>query len=315
MNDTLTIRPRTAAAILALVVAAFVTMLMMGPASAHDDCNPPSTTTTTPATTTTAPTTSTTINLPTARADYVDVAYGPDTRQRLDLTVPEGDGPFPLILFLHGGGWVQGDKDSTPFADGEVDNGYAIASANYRYANGTTVTYPEMLDDVAAAYDLVASGAIDPRIDPDRIVVAGFSAGAHLSALATVNDRIAPAGVIGFAGPYQLSPTPETQEMLDLLTPEQLEAARAQVFPVLGCDFDSPDCAAAALASPPLQVQGDEPPFLLVQGLRDQVVLPLHAYALADALPDATVRAIPTGKHAIYTPGEVSLFIAAVTQR
>lgn len=68
---------------------------------------------------------------------WLDIPYGDDPRQAMDVWLPdEGDGPFPLIVFTHGGGWVGGDKreDTMPGAFKVMSQGYALACINYRIA-------------------------------------------------------------------------------------------------------------------------------------------------------------------------------------
>lgn len=113
---------------------------------------------------------------------YADIEYAhQNPRQKLDLILPdEGDGPFPLIVFVHGGGWVSGDKrDNTmpgPFK--AVSQGYAIASIEYRLA--PAVTWPLPLYDVKAAVRYLRAHAEEYHLKTDKICAWGNSAGGHL---------------------------------------------------------------------------------------------------------------------------------------
>ena len=119
--------------------------------------------------------------------------YGSDTAQTLDLWPSGKPGKTPLVVFIHGGGWSIGDKRT---GVGEKDthfvaNGYAFASLNYRLV--PKVTPAEQAQDVANALALLRQ---QPGIDPDRIVIIGHSAGAHLAALVGTDPRyLAQAGV------------------------------------------------------------------------------------------------------------------------
>lgn len=120
-----------------------------------------------------------------------DCAYGPHDRNRLDLyRQGEGTGPLPVLLFVHGGGFLVGDKGSHFDAqDGWVNahvgrwaaaNGMLGAVMNYRLAPAET--WPAGAEDVSAAVDWLRAHAAAHGGDPDRIVLVGTSAGAvHVS--------------------------------------------------------------------------------------------------------------------------------------
>lgn len=126
------------------------------------------------------------------------LSYGTDPAQVLDFWPALGvTGPAPLIVFVHGGGWKRGSKDN---ATGRFKpehfpkSGYAFASINYRLVPDHTVE--EQAADVAAAVALLRAQAGSLGIDPDRIVLMGHSAGAHLVALVGTDPQyLAAAGV------------------------------------------------------------------------------------------------------------------------
>lgn len=113
---------------------------------------------------------------------YLDVPYGPGKRRKIDIYLPdEGEGPFPAILFLHGGGWEFGRKSDPqilPFLPG-LKRGYAVVAVGYRLM--PEVRYPENLYDVKAALRLIAEKGAEYHLDPGRVILAGASAGAHLA--------------------------------------------------------------------------------------------------------------------------------------
>jgi acetyl esterase/lipase len=112
-----------------------------------------------------------------------EVAYGPDARQKLDYSRPAGTAKAPILVFIHGGGWSIGDKRHTaaPKAAHFAAAGWAFASVNYRLVPAATVE--QQAADIAAAIAWLRSTAATDRLDPDRIVLMGHSAGAHLAAL------------------------------------------------------------------------------------------------------------------------------------
>jgi len=110
-------------------------------------------------------------------------AYGADPKQRLDLAKPAGAARAPILLFIHGGGWSIGDKahaapEKAKWANGR---GWAFASANYRLVPQATVE--QQAADVAHAIAWLRANAAKESLDPNRIVLMGHSAGAHLAAL------------------------------------------------------------------------------------------------------------------------------------
>jgi acetyl esterase/lipase len=114
-----------------------------------------------------------------------DLAYvvNGHERQKLDLFVPEkADGPLPLIIWIHGGGWQNGSKDGCPpLRNGYTEHGYAVASINYRLSGHAV--FPAQIEDCKAAIRWLRAHAEEYSLDPQRFGVWGSSAGGHLAAL------------------------------------------------------------------------------------------------------------------------------------
>lgn len=126
----------------------------------------------------------------------VEHAYGADPKQRLDLVRPAGAAKAPVLVFVHGGGWSIGDKrhSAATKAAHFSGKGWAFASVNYRLVPNATVE--QQAADVAAALGWLRVHAAAQGLDPDRIVLMGHSAGAHLAALVATDPRfVAAAGV------------------------------------------------------------------------------------------------------------------------
>lgn len=126
------------------------------------------------------------------------IAYGPDPMQNMDFTPPPGTkGPVPLIVFVHGGAWTQGNKDNATGgwkAPHYTAQGYAFASLNYRLV--PQVKVEDEAADVAAALARLIADADRLGIDRHRIILMGHSAGAHLVALLGTDERyLAQAGL------------------------------------------------------------------------------------------------------------------------
>lgn len=116
---------------------------------------------------------------------YMDVAYYTDSQsQKMDIYIPnEGQGPFPLIVYIHGGAFKGGDKGDfqvQPYFQA-VKKGYAVASINYRLSG--EAIFPAAVRDCKAAIRFLKAHAAEYSVDPDRIAAAGGSAGANLTCM------------------------------------------------------------------------------------------------------------------------------------
>ncbi|MCD7735044.1 MAG: alpha/beta hydrolase fold domain-containing protein [Clostridiales bacterium] len=120
---------------------------------------------------------------------YLDIPYADQSpAQRLDLYLPEeGEGPFPLVVHLHGGGFGMGDKRDDhmdTYLQG-LSHGYAIASVEYRLSS--EAIFPAAVLDCREAFRFLRKHAAEYSVDPDRICALGGSAGGNLSAIMGMN--------------------------------------------------------------------------------------------------------------------------------
>ena len=120
-----------------------------------------------------------------------NVAYGPDPAQRFDLYLPANPSRAPVVFYVHGGGWANGDKTNPGLANKLaywLPKGYAVISSNYRMV---PVAMPlEQARDVARGVALAQRRAGEWKLDPARVVLMGHSAGAHLVALLGADPRL-----------------------------------------------------------------------------------------------------------------------------
>jgi acetyl esterase/lipase len=121
---------------------------------------------------------------------HSNISYGPDEmRNRLDFWQAKGDGPRPLLVNIHGGGWSSGDKsiyfDYKPF----LDKGISCVSINYRLTPDNPLPAP--VHDAARAIQFLRSKAAEWNIDPDRIALTGGSAGACTSMWILLHEDLA----------------------------------------------------------------------------------------------------------------------------
>ncbi|NIA71678.1 alpha/beta hydrolase [Pelagibius litoralis] len=118
---------------------------------------------------------------------HLDLSYGTAALETLDLFPAEGSSSAPLLAFIHGGYWKALDKsDYSYLAPTFLDRGTAYASLNYGLAPGTAIG--AMIDQIRQALIWLYRHAADYGIDPQRIYVAGHSAGGHLAAMALSTD-------------------------------------------------------------------------------------------------------------------------------
>lgn len=179
-----------------------------------------------------------------------DIAYGPDARQRLDIYVPEGQGPFPVVLFVYGGSWDSGHKSDYGFVGRALaSRGFVAAIADYRLV--PQVRYPVFVDDVAAAIDWMNAHASEFGGDAQRLFAMGHSAGAYNVVQAVLRNNLEAKvkAMVALAGPFDFLP------------------------------LDSPKSIAAFSGLPDLHetqpVNGDlatAPPLLLLHGSADRTV-------------------------------------------
>ncbi|WP_369026404.1 alpha/beta hydrolase [Qipengyuania sp. RANM35] len=196
--------------------------------------------------------------------------YGDAAKQKVRVYRQGKDGePIPVFLFVHGGSWRWGDPDDYGFvARAMAPEGYLVVLAAYRL--GESGRYPAMLEDTAAAIAWTRANAARLGGDPDRIVLAGHSAGAYNVVQVTLEPRWLAArgvpeasirGVVGLAGPYDFFPFDS-------------DSTRASFGSV----------GAGAESQPVNHARADAPPMLLVHGEEDTLVKPRNTRALAAAL-------------------------------
>lgn len=179
-------------------------------------------------------------------------------------------GPKPLVVYVHGGGWHEGDRGAAmhPWLNPLlVSHGYVTASVTYRLSG--EAPWPAPLEDVRSALRWLREEARDLGADPERVGLWGHSAGAHLAALAALT---AP-------------PSERVQAVAVSACPSDLRAERLdtgnEVARLMGSHAD-PSMLIAA--SPVCQVRPGAPPFLLAHGTEDRVVPTESSEQLRDAL-------------------------------
>ena len=217
----------------------------------------------------------------------------------LDLRTPDA-GTAPLVVFLHGGGWLRGSRkvftpgisDARSF-DRIVAAGFAVASCEYRLSG--EALFPAQLDDVDAALAWLHEHAADHGVDASRIVLWGVSAGATLAALTGLR-RTDVRGVVDWFGPADLFAMAEHDSAAQSgEAPDETREARW----IGGPAAEHPESARAASALH--QVHAGAPPFHISHGTADEHVPFAQSEALAEALhgvgADVEFHPVAGGKH------------------
>lgn len=124
---------------------------------------------------------------------HPDVAYGPHERNVLDFYQAKSDKPTPLIVYIHGGGFVGGDKKTLSADMVETANakGISVAALNYRFVDGKDVIFPVPQHDSVRALQFLRSKAKEWNIDSKRVACYGGSAGAGISMYIGFHDEMA----------------------------------------------------------------------------------------------------------------------------
>jgi acetyl esterase/lipase len=200
------------------------------------------------------------------------VADGVDLR--FDLFRPDSDDILPLVVVLHGGGWISGSKeDSRDLAISLAHQGFAAACPGYRLA--PLHPYPAAVEDVRGFIEFARDHAADWGVDPNRIAALGNSAGGHLAAMAGVSDnpsQLANA-VVDLCGIADLTRPREQHHMIAWGFLEQF----------MGVPYDGHESTYQA-ASPLWQLRSALPPFYVVHGEADDVVPVQQSDTLVAAL-------------------------------
>jgi len=247
-----------------------------------------------------------------------DIAYaGTDNpRQTLDLYLPENrkeDAKLPVIVFIHGGGWQNGDKNggSRRIAEYLNEGEYAGVSVGYRLTDQGS--WPMQIHDCKAAIRWIRGNADKYGLDADHIGVFGPSAGGHLVAMLGVSGDVDE--LEGDLGEY-VDQSSAVHCVIDHYGPTDISAMGGwhdrpnspEAKLIGGTVPDHPEKAKAA--SPVTYVTANDPPFLIIHGTADPVVPydqseRLYA-ALLKAGVDATLIPVTDGGHGGFSSPEVS---------
>ncbi|MEP7252223.1 MAG: alpha/beta hydrolase [Ginsengibacter sp.] len=221
---------------------------------------------------------------PQGTVTYANIPYANDTLKKhlLDIYLPPNTTKnLPLVVWIHGGAWMLNDK----YADmgymkntvkSFIDSGYALASIDYRHS--TQAIFPAQIQDCNQAVEFLFQNAGKYHIDKNRIALIGFSAGGHLASLLGLSNN----NDVPDFYPSKQKPNFKIKLVLDFYGPSDLimlatnpdtsiNNKQNPVSILLGAmAVDRPDIAKHA--SPVTYIDKNDPPFLIVQGEKDESV-------------------------------------------
>jgi acetyl esterase/lipase len=228
----------------------------------------------------------------------LNIAYDKHKETVLDVVRPKSGGvKRPGVLFIHGGGWVGGSKESVVkhFVMPYVEKGYVVANVEYRLAK--VATAPAAVQDVLKAAEWFRRNAEKYGVDPKKIIASGGSAGGHLSLMVGVTPKSAGLGpqsgvaaVVNFYG------------ITDVL--DQLEGPNTRKYAVEWVPESTPAAERREMArrvSPQSYVRKGLPPILTIHGDTDPTVPYEHGVSITKMLRDegndAEMINVPGGLH------------------
>ena len=230
--------------------------------------------------------------------------------------------PTPAVLWIHGGGWERGDKNGNSGAQLLADEGFVTASLFYRLSGDSP--FPADIEDCKCAIRFLRANAAKYGIDPDRVGVAGASAGGHLAELVATADQSA--GLEGNGGWQNVSSKVQAASAYYGVSDFTVGATQFQHHTGLvvlklfrGTEKDKPELYRKA--SPIFYVSKDDPPLLLVHGEKDDLVPFDQSVRMAEAYRRAALAvefiAVKNAGHDFEQVGDapVSPSVEAIRQR
>lgn len=211
-----------------------------------------------------------------------NIPYANDTLKKhlLDIYIPANAKSInPVVIWVHGGAWMLNDKYAdmgymTATIKSIIEKGYVLASIDYR--NSTTAVFPAQIQDCYQALEFLHSNASKYKLDKNKFVLFGFSAGGHLASLLALSNNN---NVIDFY-PQKKKTNFKVKAVIDFYGPSDFLAMTAMGDPEMKGDpistllgstpLKRPDVS--KIASPSNYVDKNDPPFIIVHGEKDESV-------------------------------------------
>jgi len=247
---------------------------------------------------------------PAGTLHYDNIPYANDTLKKhlLDVYVPAtGKSSYPVVVWIHGGAWMSNDK----YADMGymkstlkefIEKGYAVASIDYRWS--TMAIFPAQIQDCNQALEFLYQNANKYKLDKNRMALIGFSAGGHLANLVGLsnNNNVKDFYADGKKPHFKIKVVLDFYGPIDFLTLKGHDSKdpRSPINLLLGGTVADNE-AKAKQASPVTYIDKNDPPFLIVQGEKDESVNPDQAITLSEKLEAAGVKndliVVPNAPH------------------
>jgi len=219
------------------------------------------------------------------------IPYGEDPNQFGELRIPQGPGPHPVVAFIHGGFWrARFDlTNADPACEALTQSGLAAWNIEYRRIGQPGGGWPGTAEDALAAVKHLAMLFEPYKLDANRVVLAGHSAGGHLALWVAAQNPISLRRVVSLAG------VSDVRKAWDL----QLSSGVAGEF-IGGPPEDFP---AEYQAASPKELLPIETPQILIHGTEDKIVPYEMSEAFVTRSKNATLIALPgAGHHEVITP-------------
>lgn len=225
-----------------------------------------------------------------------NLAYDKYPQTVMDVFVPSGGDAAkrPAMIVIHGGGWVNGTKESMydNWVRHYVQKGFVVANVEYRLA--AVATAPAAVEDALKAANYFFDNAKKWNVDTKRIAVTGGSAGGHLALMVGMTPKSA-----------KLGDAPKVRAVVNFYgitdVDDQLHGVNERKYATTWVPESGERTALARRVSPMTYVRKDVPPVLTIHGDQDQTVPYEHGVNLTRALLDAGAKAellpVPGGKH------------------
>ncbi|HEU4965027.1 MAG TPA: alpha/beta hydrolase [Bacilli bacterium] len=218
--------------------------------------------------------------------------------------------PMPVIVYIHGGGWMGGDKSLIGGQHNATLARYGFFTVSINHRLTGVAPFPAQIHDVKAAIRWLRANADTYGIDPNKIGVWGHSSGGHLAALLATSGDVPElegnSGSPGYSSRVQAAVT--SAGPVDVLTmggwhdlPNSPEARFVNAEYVK----DNPELA--KMTNPITYINGDEPPVLIIHGDQDSIVPVSQAELLYQALTDVSLLRVKQGDHDDYNGGNLEM--------
>lgn len=204
----------------------------------------------------------------------LDIPYGDHDLQKLDVYLPEGEGPFPVVMLVHGGGFAFCDKRDWHLYPGffALQEGFALVSVNYRLL--PDIKRMDPIDDLTAAVAFIKDNAEEFNLDVENIFLYGTSAGGNLVSqvgLRTAAKGEPVSGVAALCPLLDFSNQSAFMEIFEAIAPEYMQQSRQVMIAYLGFD-PAQDIEAGKEANIDYVLTEKAPPFYIQHGTMDPAV-------------------------------------------